>query len=811
MTACTKPSSSQWCERARALARGLGAALVPALVLGSQVSPAQAATRTLDVLTTGNGHGFQIYSVTDNKVVQFLEHPYRYLRPRAGQPQADGIMRRNLAFDVYFGVRGAGGHGWLNAPDSVGDASYVDQSNIILAPATLGGMQVESYYFSPFGDDELGNTMVAILHAPTATDGYLLLNFHLGTGEGDSVGYSGESLSAISGVPLAVSETGPGGGAMVYVPLTTATHADCQGPYGKVSGGNDLGDATSCSGDDQVIGYQQALADGWMAVAVSFVANPADATARAQKLAAWGAGRSGEQILTDARAEFEAWRTPPPDNILCSDTEEALWRQSEAVLRMGQSREPYTSAIKNNGMIVASLPRGNWHSGWVRDGIYAIVALARTGHDEEARMALDFLLNAEPVGKYKSYVNNVDYRISVVRYFGTGEEEADYSGQPSPNVELDGWGLTLWAARQYVDASGDTAWLDSATRLGPTVYQALRAGVADPLEANLESNGIVRADSGIWEVHDDNKRHFAYTTLTAARGYCDMARVAQAAGEDADVSKYQELAAKVKNGFFQSFLDQSGAIAGNVEAIQGGNYADGAVAEAFTWNILDDFAGSTAGATLDLVNTLRVSSGGWKRNNENQSSYDNNEWILVDLRILNSMRRAGQTDAADAYLATITDKASANYFLLPELYNAVAADAEIGRYWGEIPMVGYGGGAYIMTILDRAGMIEPNDCADGNGKTLPEVGCEDVHVDPPDGGSGAGGGGTSTNTDTEAPATYEEVPYGEWACICELGRGSDRPTTGPWGLGLGLALLGVSRRRGTATRSRRAPRPPIAS
>jgi GH15 family glucan-1,4-alpha-glucosidase len=584
---------------------------------------------------------------------------------------------------------------------------------------------------------------------------------------------------------------------MVYVPLSQVTHADCQAPYDKVIAGSDLGDATSCAGNDQVLGYQQALTDGWMAVAVSFVESSNDATARAQAIAAWGAGRAPEQILNDAKAEFESWRTAPPEDILCSDTEKALWRQSEAVLRMGQSREPNTASRKNNGMIVASLPRGLWHSGWVRDGIYAIVALARSGHVEEAKMALDFLLNAQPVGKYKSYVNGVDYRISVVRYFGSGEEEADYSGQPSPNVETDGWGMTMWAARQYLAASNDTAWLSSPTELGPTVYDALKAGVAGALEQNLEPNGIVRADSGIWEVHDDNKRHFAYTTLAAARGFCDMAVVAAAAGQSADAAHYQQLAQQAKTGFFGSFLDQLGAIAGNFEAIQSGNYADGAVAEAFTWNILDDFAGQTAGVTIDLLNTLKVSSGGWKRNNEGKSSYDNNEWILVDLRILDSLRRNGQKDVADSYLAVITDKAAANYYLLPELYNAVAADAEIGRYWGEIPMVGYGAGAYILTIMDRAGLIEPNDCGDGPGHTLPPETCGNIHVDPPDGGSGG-----NANQGGAGPASYADVPYGEWACICQLERPGGPHGDSPWVLALGTALL-VVRARSARGRARR--------
>ena len=45
----------------------------------------------------------------------------------------------------------------------------------IHAPATLGSINADSYYFSPF--DFPGNMVVALLHAPGASDGYILLNF----------------------------------------------------------------------------------------------------------------------------------------------------------------------------------------------------------------------------------------------------------------------------------------------------------------------------------------------------------------------------------------------------------------------------------------------------------------------------------------------------------------------------------------------------------------------------------------------------------------------------------------------------------
>jgi MYXO-CTERM domain-containing protein len=780
--------------------RLLGPAVIAAALL-SWAAPrdAGAATRSYNQLTTGNGHGFQVWDAQAKKITTFLEHPYRYLRPGAN-PQGEGVSRRNLAFDFYFGIKAPGGEGWLTA-GTAGDPEYTDQSNIVHAPITYAGVTADTYAFAPFGYE--GNAMIALLHAPGATDGFALFNFHMGGAPGDlTPAANGESLRA-SGTD-AIVETGPGGGAMVYVALTGTDHRDCATPFAKVTGGQDLGDQPACAGDDQVTAFQKKLgADGWLGVAVQYVDDATQADATAQALRAWASGRPADVILKDARAEWGAWRKPPPDGVACTDDETKLWRQSESVLRMAQVREPNTASRKSHGMIVAALPLGEWHTGWVRDGNYATVALARMGHVAEAKMSLDFFLNAAPVAKYTSYVSNVDYRVSVCRYFGSGEEEADYSGQASPNVEMDGWGMVMWSARQYVEASGDAAWLSAATGLGPTAYQAIQSGVAAALETNLEASGIVKAESGPWEVHDQNKRHFAYTTLAAARGFCDMATLAQKSGDAANVQKYQALAAKVKAGLLGAITDQNGAIGGSVEGIRANKYTDGAPAEAFGWNVLDDWKGTNAVATLKLFDTLEVATGGLKRNDDALSTYDDQEWAFIDLRVSGALRRGGRTADADALVALVVQRAAPNFYLIPELYDALAQGAALGQYTGAVPMVGFGAGAYAMTMLDRAGLIEPNDCADGKGHTLPRVTCNGPATDagppadadaadaasvaPPSGDGGGLG-------DAGVPNGVQPTPGSAGGCSC---RTTAARADASWGFGLwGIALvLGVARRR----------------
>lgn len=115
----------------------------------------------------------------------------------------------------------------------------------------------------------------------------------------------------------------------------------------------------------------------------------------------------------------------------------------EVLLRMAQSREPNRPGRYNNGLIVASLPNGLWFTPCVRDMAWATVALARMGHEEEARAALLAYFNARPTGKMRAETAGADYQISVVRYFGDSSEEPFFTEEGSTNIEHDDWGEAL--------------------------------------------------------------------------------------------------------------------------------------------------------------------------------------------------------------------------------------------------------------------------------------------------------------------------------------------------------------------------------
>ena len=631
---------------------------------------------------------------------------------------------------------------------------------MIREAVTVGPVTTESFYVAPFAYP--GNAMVMLLKV-TNTSGsavpvtaFALHNFKLGSAPNpDSPGDNGEQI-AFDTASGTATETGPGGGTMVYAPIGGVDVASCQAnAYDTVNGGGSLTQTPTCSGSDQKMAFSKDLgslapgASAWWGVAVLF-----DSASPATARAAWStfAGtQTADQLYSSILAEIEAWRKPPVPGL--SDTELANWRQAEMVLRMGQIVEPYDAARHNHGMMLASLPPGGWHTGWTRDGTYALTALARSGHFDQARDGLDFFLDAD-AGRYGSYLSNVPYRISTVRYYGNGQEEVDYSGQPTPNIEIDGWGLYLWAARSYVDASGDLAWLSKPTRKGDTVYDAIKTGVAESLAAQLEQNGMAIADASIWEVHWGNRQHFLYTTATAARGFCDMATLARRAGKTDDIARYKALADNARMALVTNFVDSQSVLAGSLEELgKGSNYHDGSTIEAINLSVVPS-GDPIANATLGAMSHLATPAGGYKRLEGSSDQYDTDEWILIDLRASAAFRRAGQSAKADQLLDWVTGQGGANYNLLPELYNTVSSSGQIGAYSGSIPMVGYGAGAYLMTLLDRAELYEHTDCGDKDITDYPDAGPVITNRD------GMGG-----NTAVDGARTG-------FACACNGGPGS---------------------------------------
>jgi hypothetical protein len=455
--------------------------------------------------------------------------------------------------------------------------------------------------------------------------------------------------------------------------------------------------------------------------------------------AAFAADRTPQAIHDDALAEMDAWRAATAPAAL-TDQERILWRQSESILRMAQVREPRQPNRDNDGMVLAALPPGEWHTGWVRDAQYAIVAYAMTGHANEARLGLEFFLGADGATngffQQEQYLG-APYRVSVTRYFGNGKEEGDFNSD-GPNIETDGWGLVLWAARMYLHYSCDVAWLDVPTWRGDTVYEALETVAAD-IEEQMRG-GLPGPDASIWEVHWNRRQVFAYTAASQIRGLLDFADIADAHGRTDRATHYRELARSMLEASTgalvyrpqQSFASHLGVSSSPV-------HVDGSTVEFFNWGLVDTGSPVYMG-TLNNYSRLVTGFGGYQRlepmlsltGEGSASAYDVSEWVLLDLRIGQAWRRMGRAELADALLDKVTAHASVNDFLIPELF-----DRSNGRYTGVVPMVGYGAGAWMMEQLDRHGQPAPRHDA-----TF--LHCSEM---PPDGGVPGTDGGVRAGTD----------------------------------------------------------------
>lgn len=367
-----------------------------------------------------------------------------------------------------------------------------------------------------------------------------------------------------------------------------------------------------------------------------------------------------------------------PANL--SPAERDLCEQSLSLLKMAQVAEQDDPAAR--GQIVASLPPGGWNICWLRDGVYSILALNQVGWHQEARRALTFYLTAQ-AGEYVHCLwkgddlgLQVPYRLTVCRYFGLGREESD-SNDDGPNIELDGMGLFLIAFSDYVTRSGDRAFLKQ--------WQAtVDREVADALLAQVAPNGLIRAESGPWEMHLPGRQH-AWTSIVSSAGLRDYGRLT---GQQ----RYLEAAAGLQSAVLRELVYQDTLVKGFAEAEKPSvrDFYDGGTIEGFNLGVLPrELFPSYLKAYTEA---LRISpERGFARLN-NPGWYTWSEWPFLSLRF-------ALYDGDRTLVDRITLYARRNFNLIPELYER---DGE--NYGGAIPMVGYGAGAYLLTI---SGLTRP--------------------------------------------------------------------------------------------------------
>jgi hypothetical protein len=608
-------------------------------------------------LVTGNGFGFAVVHPETGKLTKFYAHPYSFTAPDPHNPLGEGVGTANFIQSLTW-----------NGSAGKSAGNYVEDSHIIRTRSEAG----QAVFFMPFGLHRNGLIMSWKSASRLARRGYWQVEWShriisrktvevFGT-ESLLLGFDGTSES------------------LLLIPIGTRVKSAYPRQYLSTS-------------------------SAWALISLESENELADA---AKDFHFWQAGLSMDRLEKREVEEVERWRVNPTVDFQ-SEQERHLWRQSEILLRIAQSREPNRPGRYNNGLIVAALPEGVFFTPWVRDMAYATAALSRMGHREEARAALLAYFNARPTGKMKHETGGLDYQVSVVRYFGDGSEEPFFTMEGSTNIEFDNWGLVLWVLGDYLNRYDDPDLLRAMTYRGQ-LYQSARDFVVKPLLATLEPFGdgrIVAADTSIWEERQKDKKHFAYTTALAIVGLRSFADLAGRMGDQDARTDILTHVAQLERGFKAAFI-RGGTLRGTLEeGIK--NEIDGALLAVINFGVVSDPA--ILRSTVERMVLLKVASGGYRRVRGTYTDpaiyeywYEKQEFLFVDFSLAEVLRHLGESARANAIVSRIVEKSAADYNLVPEMY--VAEDCAlfhgaIGDPTGAKPMVGYGAGAYVLDLLQR--------------------------------------------------------------------------------------------------------------
>lgn len=603
-------------------------------------------------LVTGNGFGFVVVAPESAAATKFYPHPYSFVRADPANPLSEGIETPNFIKRLSWGP-----------PGKASKVDYVADSDVIRMRRADGS---SGTFFMPFGLER--PALIISLegrprHSPTWR-----VEWNRPLRSQQIVGAGGAELLRFDGI----SE------ALLLMPL----HAVRTAPSGQPLAAN----------------------SDWALIALE---SGSEAAAAMSEFERWRAGLSARALVSRELAQFDQWRVRPSVHFR-NDKERHLWRQSETMLRIGQSRESNRAGRHGNGLIVAALP-DVYSTPWVRDMAWSTVALIRMGHQAEARAALLAYFNAQSTGKMRSEVNGADYQISVVRYWGNGAEEPFFTQEGATNIEYDDWGEALWALGEYLRKYDDPALLKARTYRGP-LYESARDFIVKPLVANMEKYGdglIVDADTSIWEEHQKDKKHFAFSTAMAIVGLREFADVARLAKDEPARSHVLVTAASLEKGFAAAFV-RGGELHGTLEPGEK-NEIDGALLPIINFGVVGDRR--LIANTVSRMSLLKVRSGGYRRVRSNYTDpkifeywYEREEFLFVDFSLAELERRLGRKAVADSMFQRIVDKAATDHNIIPEMYVALPCKlfpGKIGDPTGALPMVGYGAGAYVLYLIER--------------------------------------------------------------------------------------------------------------
>jgi GH15 family glucan-1,4-alpha-glucosidase len=629
-----------------------------------------------------------VVSPESKALTRLYAHPYKFEKPDPKNALSEGIETTSFIKQMAWSVpnTAAASHP-VDTRDKTSGATldYLGDSQIVTAE-TKG---LRQFFYMPFGIDR--NVLIT-----TGLSGLGAVAASLHIEWEHPVSYFENRV--LSGVRVRVFKFEGVQETVVMIPIGDHTAPD------------------DMSGNEFELEQKQNIdltaSNSWAVLSLEDGATMADIETAVSQLLSWAKDLTPSGLAEREVKQFDKWRTPPTVHFN-SDEERKLWRRSEMVLRIAQSREPDRSDRHNHGLIIASLPDGAWFVPWVRDMACATVALTRMGHKQEARWALESYFNARPVSLMQAQVKNVPYQVSVVRYFGDGSEEPFFTGEGATNIEFDDWGLVLWALGEYNDKFHDDSFLSASTYRG-TVFDCAKEFIVKPLLANMEpyKNGlIVDADTSIWEERQKDKKHFAFSSGMAIVGLSAFDKIAVQKKDVALHRLLQQKLALLKKGFQSAFV-RGGRLHGTLEAgIK--NDIDGALLALINLGVEKDTGAIER--TVAAMSKLKMPSGGYRRVHSTFTDpaifeywYERQEFLFVNFSLAEIYLRLHQPAKAAQLLQTMVHKSAQDRYFIPEMYVSFKNyrfTGDIGEPTGAVPMVGYGAGEYIAHLVEREKLL----------------------------------------------------------------------------------------------------------
>lgn len=650
--------------------------------------------------TSANGYSAVVFDDISKRVKMFFPHIYKNFDKNTEV--------NNIAFDTYFGLSLDGENFWLpERNEAYSSLNYLEKTGIIHTVSRFEKAEVEEFIFAPMSLEVSSMLMLIKVKALADLQSlsiFSIHNFHLGLEE-NKVNFKSERiLYDSSDIYIESSETSDY--IVAYKPLVpNSIHSTNPiNPYNVVKSGGTLSNVSDSKiVDDAVCGFEMdygVVKSGesrWFGVLILYKDNKDkdEIINLANKLTE---NKNVEDFLND---EIEFWNNHfniVDQDILGIFDKDPLLYNAAALLKMSQVREKNYEGRKPNGQILASLPPGMWNITWLRDMMYSIFALVEIGLREDALNGLKFILNAD-CGYFKEYVGT-DYKFSVCRYYGDGMEESDVN-EDGPNIEFDGPGLFLAGVGSYVSRYG----VDELREYSDIIF----SNFADVILSLIDSEGLIKADSSIWERHLNGKeKHFTYTQITALAGLCGAILFADKLGDSKHLSLYKEAYYRLRDNVLEKLIHKDGYLVSSLEEYRAlAGFLDAAVIEAINLGVIsgnDLFSKKT----MDIMSLLKTAGGGYKRNDDGDW-YDKQEWVFIDLRIASAYKKIGREDIAKSIIDRVKSYVILNNYQFPEL---ITEDGN--NIAGSVPMIGFGAGAYILSQLNsefKSCISEPSDAS----------------------------------------------------------------------------------------------------